>query len=418
MLLLTLNLVAVAGCGSGLADTLTSEFLDLSSPQTSDSDPSLFQLRLLDRSAGDEVDGRLQAAIDQFNRSAPEAAANLILAENYGDRLALELSGEAPPDLFYVDAQDFPLLASQGELAPWPIPVPPSVAYLPALLQPFSWQGTLYCLPHTVTPLALFYNRTLFEQAGEPLPQPNWGWAELAGAAQRLTDQDRDTVGMVLSGDITRWLPFLFQAGGSLVDPITGEMGVETVSGTAALDFYAGLIVDGWAQQPLEFGADWSGEALAKGRVALALEGSWAIPYFAQYYPDLNYGVLPLPAGPGGRGTLAFAGCYALSARSQFPAQAAQLAGFLMRPEILDIWTDAGQAVPAQTDLQLAWAARFPELSSFVDSVAESQIWQPPLGFDPVLKAANRDLQQVLDGSMLPEDMLNRLQTLGNQALK
>ncbi|HEU5089740.1 MAG TPA: extracellular solute-binding protein, partial [Roseiflexaceae bacterium] len=57
----------------------------------------------------------------------------------------------------------------------------------PALISTYQFDGGVYGLPYTLNLRTLTYNRTLFEQAGLPLPANNWTPQDFLQAAQALT---------------------------------------------------------------------------------------------------------------------------------------------------------------------------------------------------------------------------------------
>ncbi|HEX9739752.1 MAG TPA: extracellular solute-binding protein, partial [Ignavibacteriaceae bacterium] len=104
----------------------------------------------------------------------------------------------------------------------------------PALIQYSSWKGTLYSLPMEATNLALLYNKDLFRKAGLDPNHPPRNWQELKDYAQKLTiDKNKDgkfeQVGFFVpvfpaAGPLGSWMvwqftPFLWQAGGNLINP-------------------------------------------------------------------------------------------------------------------------------------------------------------------------------------------------------
>ncbi|TFG99122.1 MAG: extracellular solute-binding protein, partial [Calditrichales bacterium] len=105
--------------------------------------------------------------------------------------------------------------------------------YLP-LIEAATWHDSLYALPMEATTLALICNRDLFKKAGLNPDTPPRTWEELKVYARQLT-QDMDQDGKIdrygfyvpvfpAGGPlnlwmIMQWAPFVWQAGGNLIDP-------------------------------------------------------------------------------------------------------------------------------------------------------------------------------------------------------
>src|SRR5678815_376181 len=112
-----------------------------------------------------------------------------------------------------------------------------------------------------------------------------------------------------------------------------------------ALNFYVGLVRDGFAAQPSDLDSGWPGEAFGKGRAAMTIEGNWIVPFLHDQFPDLNYGISELPAGPAGQATMAFTVCYAVPADAAHPEASLKLVDYLTGAEGMKTWTDLGLAM-------------------------------------------------------------------------
>ncbi len=94
--------------------------------------------------------------------------------------------------------------------------------YYPTLYQTEVVDGKPYFLTKDYSPLAIYYNKTLFDKAGVAYPKEGWTWADLQNAAVKLTSGSGPTAqyGIVLPGNWTRAVePFVFQNGGDVTSP-------------------------------------------------------------------------------------------------------------------------------------------------------------------------------------------------------
>jgi multiple sugar transport system substrate-binding protein len=91
--------------------------------------------------------------------------------------------------------------------------------------EPYRWRERQYGVPSAIQSTALFYNRSLFDQAGVPYPDGSWTWEQLATTAQRLTkagpDDDSTVWGVGDQGGTNAgWMNALFNAfGGAMFTP-------------------------------------------------------------------------------------------------------------------------------------------------------------------------------------------------------
>jgi multiple sugar transport system substrate-binding protein len=176
--------------------------------------------------------------------------------------------------------------------------------YYPGLLDPGKVNGKQYFLPVSYSPLALYYNRRLFDERKVPYPTNNWTWNDLLGAAQKLTiDRDRDGIpeqwGIQMNANWESGFEYwVAAAGGRLISEdgkkFTGYM--DSPESIRALRFYSDLYhkyrvapppadLQGWAGGNTEF---------MNGTAAMLIFGYWPQEGFLKN-PRIDLGVAPLP---------------------------------------------------------------------------------------------------------------------------
>jgi multiple sugar transport system substrate-binding protein len=356
----------------------------------------------------------LNQVIADYNASQAEYAASFDPSPNYDQSLQTALAGGQPPDVFYVDSLKFPDLIKNGVLAE-----PPEGAienpddFYPSLREAFTSNGVFYCPPKDFSTLALFYNRSMFEEAGVQVPTT---WEELGAAAEQLTDTENGTYGLSLSADAARWLAFLYQAGGVVVGE-DGKMNINTPEAKAALDFYTNLLVDGSAVTPDKVDSGWNGEAFGKARVAMTIEGNWLVPALKNEFPDVDYGIAELPAGPAGKATLAFTVCYGVPTNGANMDGSWALVDALTDEAGMKKWTDLGLAMPTRQSLREGWLEQFPDLKVFLDGAEYSHPWQFSPGFTAVTDAINKGIQEIAAGQATSDQVLETVQQAGEDVL-
>ncbi|MCB8982691.1 MAG: ABC transporter substrate-binding protein [Ardenticatenaceae bacterium] len=377
----------------------------------------VIQLQLMGWASSDAENTRLQEMIDNFNSANSDVQAQLLLVPDYDTKLQTSLAGGAPPDVFYIDSFKLPDFVAANAIAPIGDELENVDDFYPNLRDAFTLDGTLYCPPKDFSTLALEYNKDMFDAAGLDYPTADWTWDDLRNAAEALTDSDNGVYGMVLSADMARWIAFLYQAGGTVTNADSTSMTLDSPEAKEAMDFYVGLVQDGYAAQPADLDSGWPGEAFGKQKAAMAMEGNWIIPFLQDQFPDVNFDVVELPAGPGGKATMSFTVCYGVPANAAHHDASVRLVNFLTGSEGMKAWTDLGLAMPTRASLRDTWLEKFPNLEPFLNGAEYSHPWQFQPGFQDVLDTVNSGLQEAFTGLTTTDQVLQNAQEVGTEVL-
>jgi multiple sugar transport system substrate-binding protein len=381
-------------------------------------DAGATNLQLMGWASSDAENVRLQEVIDGWNAANPDIQVQLNLVPDYDTKLQTALAGGSPPDIFYIDSFRLPDLAGAGALLPIGDQMTDVDDFYPSLREAFTLDGTFYCPPKDFSTLALEYNKELFDAAGVEYPTADWTWDDLRAAAEQLTDPDAGVVGMVISPDFARWIAFLYQAGGEVATEDFSAMTLDSPEAQEAMEFYIALVNDGFAAPPSELDSGWAGEAFGKGTAAMAMEGNWIVPFLKDQFPDINYGLVELPAGPGGKATMAFTVCYGVAATGKNADAAIEVVDYLTGPEGMKAWTDLGLAMPTRASLREGWLAQYAELEPMLNGADYARKWQFRSGFSDVLDTLNAGLQEAFTGTKSAQQVLEEAQSVGQQVLE
>lgn len=361
-------------------------------------------------SSSDAENQALHDAVDAFMEANPGINVEISLSPSYNETMQTAFASGDYPEVYYVDSSRLPDWAEAGVVATAEDNIEDPGGIYSSLLEAFTYEGTLYCPPKDFSTMTLQYNQDIFDAAGVEYPTAEWTWDDLRAAAEATTGTNEEglsVLGLVTPPNFERWLPFLYQAGGTIFDE-EGNFVLDSPEALAALEFYVGMVNDGVAGPPSAVDAGWGGEAFGNGRVAMAMEGNWVIDFLRQQFPDLNWGVAPLPAGSAGTATMAFTVCYGVAAANDHPEESWQLVNFLTGSEGAQMVAEASFGVmPARDSAAEIWLERFGEdMLPFVEGAEYAHRWQLPVGFQEFVDAFNEGLQQAFQGNLLPEDVL------------
>lgn len=363
-------------------------------------------IQLMGWSSSPAENAALEEMVAAFEEANPNIDVDLQLVPEYDTTLQAAFASGDAPNVFYVDSSRLPDFVDAGVIAAGDDMIVDPEGFFPSLVDVFTIDGTFYCPPKDFSTMTLQYNKALFDAAGLEYPTNDWTWDDLTAAAEALTSGD--TVGLVVPPELPRWLPFLYQAGGSVLSEDGTEVTFDSEEAMTALDLYLGMVEDGIAAPPSELDSGWGGEAFGTGRAAMAMEGNWVIGALEENYPDIQYGVVELPAGPAGEATMAFTVCYGVAADNDYPDESWALANFLTGPEGATMVAEAGFGVmPAREDAAQVWLeTRGTEFEAFVTGAENAHRWQFPVGFGDFTDTFNNGLKEAMAGNMLPEEVL------------
>lgn len=368
----------------------------------------------------------LESVLRDFEASHPHIRVRFeTIADQYMDVLKTRMIGDAAPDVFYLDALEAPFLMSQGVLEPLDAYVTDefdTVDFEESLLLPFQYQNQTFGFPKDYSTLALFYNKPLFAAAG--LSRPPQTWDELRAFSQQLTtdangDGRIDRYGFGLIPELPRQLFMITAFGAAAVD----QKGYATFATDEALQGLQQSVDqyrrDRTAALKTDVGTNSGSEMFGQGKVAMVLEGNWAIPYLEETFPDLDFATAEVPKLNDTPATMVYTVAYVMSQQSPHKAEAWELISYLTGKEGMERWTSTGFALPTRKSVaEKLGYDRDPLRSPLVAGVSYATPWQ--VGPYPSIIMNNFDNQfisAVLGEQPLEQAMANA-QTAANNQIK
>jgi multiple sugar transport system substrate-binding protein len=328
--------------------------------------------------------------VDAFERAHPDERVHLTTIGKQKDhmaKLSTRFAGGNPPDLFLLNFRRYGQFAARGVLTPLGPRLAASGAFDPAdfygpAVEAFAYDGVQQCLPQNVSSLVVYLNRELFTRFEVPLPAADWNWQDFADTARRLTrstagDGHPEIYGLGFDPVFIRLLPFVWQAGGDVVDDLhhptrlrldelRALMGIAFVKQWVLRDRVVPPRAEHRAENPeARFARGALGMLLHSRRYTATLRGLGATA------PDWD--VAPLPVG-GQAATILHADAYCMAAASQNPDAAQRFVAFALSAEGQTILARSGRIVPSRRSVAESRAFLDPDQAPqsaqvFLDSV-------------------------------------------------
>jgi multiple sugar transport system substrate-binding protein len=231
--------------------------------------------------------------------------------DNYGTKLLTQIAANDAPDVFQVGDGDVRMFVEKGGAADLTqylqgkngLPGVDPVVYYPALFQTGVVDGKSSFLTKDYSPLAIYYNKDLFDKAGVPYPKDGWTWDDFQNTAVKLTSGSGPDAqyGALLPGDWTRAVQtFVYQNGGEMSSPdgtkSTGYL--DSPATVAAIQYYVDLYNKYHVSpSPADMGTTFKGvDVFQTGKAAMDLTGIWPEAGYAKD-PSFHFGVVGLPQG-------------------------------------------------------------------------------------------------------------------------
>ena len=204
-----------------------------------------------------------------------------------------QLQSGTAPDVFRVDYGNLGVYSSKGVLLDLTSSLDSSLKddLIPALLQAVSFEDKVYGVPQQTDTTAVLYRPDLLEAAGvTDIPDSldsAWTWEEFGQVADKLKASLAPTISPFAYDwqelGAFRWLTWLFEAGGRLLEEDLTTPALVSAEGRRALDFTTSFFEKSWVPKNTSVkGATYPDAAFISGQVAMAFAGNFLVPGIAE----------------------------------------------------------------------------------------------------------------------------------------
>lgn len=343
----------------------------------------------------EDMDGKLQTALNSGD------APDIFMARGGGKLADIVEAGQA------LDLTD--LVADDVEAA------------VGGTLNAFSIDGKVYGMPTSVLPGGIYYNKTMFEQAGIEGTPTTMTELEDAVAKLKAIDIEPIALGGKAAWPAAHWYYFfaLRHCSQDVMTDAAASMSFDDPCWTDAaedLNDFAGIepFNEGYLTTDAQGSAASSAGMIANDQAAMELMGAWNPGVIADLTPDkqpkADLGWFPFPAVEGGAGdpTAMMGGVDGYACSAEAPAEeCAAFLNFFMSQERQEAYAEAFVTLPASQDAQgvVTDPALLDVLAAYNDA-AYVQVWLDTLFGQNVGNALNAGVVEMLAGSGTPEGII------------
>lgn len=258
-----------------------------------------------------------ETIIENFAEDFPNIDVNLINvgdAAQYYTQINTAGVGGTLPDLYYVRSFDAAPNGARG----WVLPLNDLMErdgidladFWPAQVAQNTYEGQLMTLPYDFSNVAIYYNKTMFDEVGVPYPTNDWTWEDAFEIAEAFKDGE--------PGDQTRWglevhtwdwmmMGLMHAGGGATFSEDLRSCVVNSPENAAVLQQIQDQIAAG---NVVHRGMTPAGlDPFLTGSIAMETQGSWAAYYILDGIGDaFEWDIVKLPRGSSGLSSVSAAG--------------------------------------------------------------------------------------------------------------
>jgi len=325
----------------------------------------------------------LRTMADEFEAENPGIKIDIQVIgwSDYWTMLEAAATGGSLPDTFWMHSNEIYRYASNDMLYDLTNLIASSdevdMANFPeGLVEIYNYEGTQLAVPKDYDTIGLWYNKTMFDEAGLEYPNETWTWDDLYEAAKALTKDDGSQYGFLAPlHNQEGYYNFVYQNGGIIItdDNVSGYDNEKTIK---AIEFYVDFVTEGLS--PAIFEDAERAEAMQNGLVAMGYFGSWNLTSFSENeYMAENFNVAVLPASNDGRQASIFNGLgNAIAYNTERPEAAWKWVEYLGSEEGQARQAELGVAISAYNGSSDAWVNSNDtyDISVFIDMVEYAQI--------------------------------------------
>jgi multiple sugar transport system substrate-binding protein len=316
-----------------------------------------------------------------------------------GTQLQAAFSAGEGPDIFVISPGDFLRYYNGGVLYDLTDALGDQVSdFYTSAMSTRTVDGRVYGIPMENEPLTMFYSVKAFEDAGLSEGDLPTTWDQTLDIADKLTTGKQFGLLFETSPTVYQnftWYPFLWQAGGDVVDPSGLHSALNSPATASALEFWQQAIESGVAPRTLQGGGGGDLVAnLASGYGAMAQMVTAGGSFLNAGAPDFEYGMFKLPVPNESAQPITEMGGWAMCVNNQSP-NAEQAAQFCA-------WALAGEE---STDRMVDWAFKakksLPVRKSVMQKAADEGLFEQ----DKLMSYAAFDVVGLNPNALDAEDM-------------
>lgn len=225
----------------------------------------------------------------------------------------------------------------------------------------YTYDDKYYAVPKDVDTIALWYNKTMFDEAGLAYPTADWTWDDVSEAVKKLTKDDGSQYGLAVRNDNNQagYYNLVYDNGGYIINEDKTKSGWDDPKTIEAMKTLEGWIKDGVMPSIETMSENGEDVLFQSGKAAMVLQGSWMVAaYRDNEYTAANCDLVELPknAETGRRASVYNGLGWAAAANGEHTEEAWKLLEYLGSEEAQKKQAELGVTMSAYKGTSDAWA--------------------------------------------------------------
>ena len=309
LLLSTLMVTSLVGCGA-------KEEAPAAAPAaTEEAAPAAEAAEEEPTSIGSSVEGELtvtiwdegqrpglQQIVDEWSaQSGVKATIQVVDWNSYWTLLEAGATGGELPDVFWMHSNVAQMYMENDMLLDLTDRISASDKidlgnYYEGIVKLYQSEGKQYAIPKDIDTIALWYNKTIFDEMGVAYPDETWTWEDFADAAAKLTNDEHWGYAIQPGNNQEGFYNTIYSMGGSVISEDKKTSGFDDPNTIKAMTLFTDMIAAGSCPDLATVSETAPNELLCAGKVAMSINGSWMLAgYRDNEYAAANCDVAVLP---------------------------------------------------------------------------------------------------------------------------